>query len=314
MSQKFPIREIVRDERCQARVKPDPDISEEYANAYRAKAKMPPIEVFIVDGAPYVVDGWHRLAGAIKAEVAWITCDIVGTGTIDEAIWKALAANQTHGYRRSNADKEHAVRLALGSPIGSEQSSRTIAEHVGVSHPFVERIRTDMEAARRAEVLGQMADIVATKTGDVETVTTSPVEKRRDSAGRMQPARKPAARPVAEPEPEPVAVDYPVEDDVPLPHEPETPTVGMPPHGPELLRCAGLIAKLRVSLRTAALPNGTLQTIESELKLTEHRLRGGVPEVCPRCNGAKCNRCQNRGWVERCQADGMRAGDKVLGR
>ena len=41
MTQKFPIREIVRDERCQARVKPDPDISEEYATAYRAKAKMP---------------------------------------------------------------------------------------------------------------------------------------------------------------------------------------------------------------------------------------------------------------------------------
>ena len=77
---------------------------------------------------------------------------------------------------------------------------------------------------------------------------------------------------------------------------------------------AGLIATLRVSLRSAARPNGTWQPIESELKLTEHRLRGGVPEVCPRCNGAKCNRCQNRGWVERCQADGMRAGDKVLGR
>ena len=311
MSQKFPIREIVRDERCQARVKPDPDISDEYATAYRAKAKMPPIEVFIVDGAPYVVDGWHRLAGAIKAEVTWITCDIVGTGTIDEAIWKALAANQTHGYRRSNADKEHAVRLALGSPIGSEQSSRTIAEHVGVSHPFVERIRTDMEAARRAEVLGQVADIVATKTGDVETVTTSTVEKRRDSAGRMQPARKPAARPVAEPEPEPVAVDYPAEDDVPLPHEPAAAAPGLPPHGPELLRCAALAAKFRRDMRTAALPHGTLQRIESDLKQFEYSLRADVPETCPRCNGATCKRCGWLGWVTKSNGDSLRRADEV---
>ena len=295
MSQKFPIREIVRDERCQARVKPDPDISEEYATAYRAKAKMPPIEVFIVDGAPYVVDGWHRLAGAIKAEVTWITCDIVGTGTIDEAIWKAVAANQTHGYRRSNEDKRNAVRLALESQIGIEQSSRVIAEHLGVSDKLVSELRAEREEARR----------------QVRESAPEPV-KRTGKDGKSYTVKPKAPKP--EPAPEPVAVDYPVEDDVPLPHEPEAPTVGMPPHGPELLRCAGLIAKLRVSLRTAALPNGTLQTIESELKLTEHRLRGGVPEVCPRCNGAKCNRCQNRGWVERCQADGMRAGDKVLGR
>lgn len=310
MTQKFPIREIVLNQRCQARVEPHPDIVDEYAAAYRSKAKMPPVDVFIVDGAPHLIDGWHRISGAIKAEATWITCEIVGTGTLEEAVWKALAANQTHGIRRTNEDKRRAVRLALESPIGNEQSNRVIAEHVGVSHPFVERIRTDMEASRRAEVLGQVADIVATKTGDVETVTTSTVEKRRDSAGRMQPARKPAARPVAEPEPEPVAVDYPVEDDVPLPHEPETPTVGMPPHGPELLRCAGLIAKLRVSLRAAALPNGTLQTIESELKLTEHRLRGGVPEVCPRCHGAICGHCYSQGWVTRDRGDSLREIDK----
>ena len=301
MTQKFPIREIVRDERCQARVKPDPDISEEYANAYRAKAKMPPIEVFIVDGAPYVVDGWHRLAGAIKAEVAWITCDIVGTGTIDEAIWKAVAANQTHGYRRSNEDKRNAIKMALESQIGIEQSSRVIAEHLGVGDKLVSEMRAERDAALR----------------QVRDPAPEPV-KRTGKDGKSYTVRPRAPKADVPPkdicEPEPVAVDYPVEDDVPLPHEPETPTVGMPPHGPELLRCAGLIAKLRVSLRAAALPNGTLQTIESELKLTEHRLRGGVPEVCPRCNGAKCNRCQNRGWVERCQADGMRAGDKVLGR
>ena len=292
MSQKFPIREIVRDERCQARVKPDPDISEEYANAYRAKAKMPPIEVFIVDGAPYVVDGWHRLAGAIKAEVTWITCDIVGTGTIDEAIWKAVAANQTHGYRRSNEDKRNAVRLALESQIGIEQSSRVIAEHLGVSDKLVSELRAEREEARR----------------QVRESAPEPV-KRTGKDGKSYTVKPKAPKP--EPAPEPVAVDYPVEDDVPLPHEPEASSHGLPPHGPELLRCAALAAKFRRDMRAAALPHGTLQRIESDLKQFEYSLRADVPETCPRCNGATCKRCGWLGWVTKSNGDSLRRADEV---
>ena len=298
MTQKFPIREIVLNQRCQARVEPHPDIVDEYAAAYRSKAKMPPVDVFIVDGAPHLIDGWHRISGAIKAEATWITCEIVGTGTLEEAVWKALAANQTHGIRRTNEDKRRAVRLALESPIGNEQSNRVIAEHVGVGDQIVASVRAEFEASRRAATCVNHAPEPVKRTGkDGKSYTVKPK------------APKPEVR-ISAPEPEPVAVDYPVEDDVPLPHEPETPTVGMPPHGPELLRCAGLIAKLRVSLRTAALPNGTLQTIESELKLTEHRLRGNVPEVCPRCHGAICGHCYSQGWVTRDRGDSLREIDK----
>ncbi len=303
MTQKFPIREIATDRRCQARKEEDPAIVDEYADAYRAKAKFPPIEVFIVDGAPQLVDGWHRLAAMLKAGLTWVTCEVVGTGTIDEAVWRALGANQGHGIRRTNEDKRRAVRLALESPIGNEQSARVLAEHIGVSHELVLKVRGEWEAERRAQL----------STPD----SCEPAEpvKRIGKDGRARSAPKPRA-PKAEVqtpdscEPEPVAVDYPVEDDVPLPHEPEAPTVGMPPHGPELLRCAGLIAKLRVSLRAAALPGGTLSTIESDLKAAEHRLRGSIPEVCPRCHGAICGHCYSQGWVTRDRGDSLREIDK----
>lgn len=49
MNQKFPIREIATDRRCQARTEEDPAVVDEYAEAYRAKAKFPPIEVFDED-------------------------------------------------------------------------------------------------------------------------------------------------------------------------------------------------------------------------------------------------------------------------
>lgn len=297
MTQKFPIREIATDRRCQARKEEDPAIVDEYADAYRAKAKFPPIEVFIVDGAPQLVDGWHRLAAMVKAGMSWATCEVVGTGTIDEAIWRALGANQGHGIRRSNADKRNAIHLALTSQIGAEQSNAVIAGHLGVSKDLVGEVRTAWETSRRQ--LTESSTEPARRIG----------KDGKSYAAQKPRTPKPEVRDPA-PEPEPVAVDYPVEDDVPLPHEPEAPTVGMPPHGPELLRCAGLIAKLRVSLRTAALPNGTLQTIESELKATEHRLRGGVPEVCPRCAGAICGHCYSQGWVTRDRGDSLREIDK----
>ena len=302
MTQKFPIREIATDRRCQARKEEDPAIVDEYADAYRAKAKFPPIEVFIVDGAPQLVDGWHRLAAMLKAGLTWVTCEVVGTGTIDEAVWRALGANQGHGIRRTNEDKRRAVRLALESPIGNEQSARVLAEHIGVSHELVLKVRGEWEAERRAQL----------STPD----SCEPAEpvKRIGKDGRARSAPKPRAPKVEvaipQPEPAPVAVDYPAEDDVPLPHEPEAPAVGMPAHGPELLRCAGLIAKLRVSLRSAALPGGTLSTIESDLKAAEHRLRGNVPEVCPRCHGAICGHCYSQGWVTRDRGDSLREIDK----
>ena len=303
MTQKFPIREIVLNQRCQARVEPHPDIVDEYAAAYRSKAKMPPVDVFIVDGAPHLIDGWHRISGAIKAEATWITCEIVGTGTLEEAVWKALAANQTHGIRRTNEDKRRAVRLALESPIGNEQSARVLAEHIGVSVDLVLRIRGEWEAERRLQL----------------SVTDScePAEpvKRVGKDGRARSAPKPRA-PKAEvripaPEPEPVAVDYPVEDDVPLPHEPEASSPGLPPHGPELLRCAALAAKFRRDMRTASLPHGTLQRIESDLKQFEYSLRADVPETCPRCNGATCKRCGWLGWVTKSNGDSLRRADEV---
>lgn len=301
MTQKFPIREIATDRRCQARKEEDPAIVDEYADAYRAKAKFPPIEVFIVDGAPQLVDGWHRLAAMLKAGLTWVTCEVVGTGTIDEAVWRALGANQGHGIRRTNEDKRRAVRLALESPIGNEQSARVLAEHIGVSVDLVLRIRGEWEAERRLQL---------SVTDSCES--TEPV-KRVGKDGRARSAPKPRA-PKPEPAPEPVAVGYPVEDDVPLPHELEASSPGLPPHGPELLRCATLAAKFRRDMRTASLPHGTLQRIESDLKQFEYSLRADVPETCPRCNGATCKRCGWLGWVTKSNGDSLRRADEALGR
>ncbi len=81
---------------------------------------------------------------------------------MDEAIWLASRANLTHGVRRTNEDKRRAVEMALSSK-GASMSDRAVAEHVGVTHPLVSKVR-----------------------GEVETVTTSTERIGRD--GKVYPA------------------------------------------------------------------------------------------------------------------------------
>jgi hypothetical protein len=62
-------------------------------------------------------------------------------GTQQDAQWYSYSANQTHGLRRTNADKAKAVKAALAHPNGAKMSDGAIAEHVGVSQPFVGKHR-----------------------------------------------------------------------------------------------------------------------------------------------------------------------------
>jgi hypothetical protein len=311
-SKKYPIEELHLDERLQARASLDQSVVDEYAEAYRAKADMPPVDVYVVDGRKLVVDGWHRIAGARLAdgERAYVRAVTVGTGTIDQAIWHALAANRTHGLRRSNADKRRAVWLALESQIGAEQSSRVIAEHVGVGDDLVSKIRAEYEAERFPRFPEENA---TQATGQVPENDTCQPKRRVGRDGKSYPVKPKAPKTRVIPEPEDVGHEYPVESDEPLPHEPELADLPqgdkspMPSYGPELERVATAIGRLRVECRRATLPNSILQSVESGLKSVESALRFAVPETCPRCSGAKCLHCRQRGWVEKSEGDGLRA-------
>jgi hypothetical protein len=59
-----------------------------------------------------------------------------------DAEWYALSTNQKHGLRRTREDKRKAVSRAL--EIDPDRSDREIARHLGVSHPFVARLRRNL--------------------------------------------------------------------------------------------------------------------------------------------------------------------------
>lgn len=154
-TKKIPILLIRQDSSMQPRARLDEEAIADYAAAYKAGAKLPPLEVYWINRVRpviyHVTDGWHRLAALRRCGAKEAAC-VIHNGTIAEAQWAALAANQAHGLRRTTADKERAVRAALRHPMTVKRrlSDRRIAEHVGVDPKTVAKYRAEMQ--RGAEI------------------------------------------------------------------------------------------------------------------------------------------------------------------
>lgn len=140
-TQEIPIEKAILDPKLQPRNELNSDAIRQYADDMRAGDIFPPIEVVNVNGKHYVTSGWHRVLAARGAQKRTILAYITD-GTLDDAMWKSCAANIEHdksGSRRTNADKQKAVKMALrlerfqnGGLNYSE-----IARHVGVSKQTV---------------------------------------------------------------------------------------------------------------------------------------------------------------------------------
>lgn len=108
---------------------------------------FPPLIVFY-DGQDYWLgDGFHRHAAAGKAfnEDCSIPCDI-RSGTRRDAVLYAAGANADHGLRRTNADKQRAIKTLLDDTEWSSWSNREIARRCKVDEKTVRMMRDAMGA------------------------------------------------------------------------------------------------------------------------------------------------------------------------
>jgi hypothetical protein len=136
---KIKIAELVLDSGTQIRTGLDPETIKEYATAYRAKQKMPPVTAFSSNGSPNILaDGFHRVAGAAEAGLLEIDVELKKGDRI-AAIRHALGANAKHGLKRSREDKINAVRVA--SHEFPELSNQDICKLVDVCDDFVREHR-----------------------------------------------------------------------------------------------------------------------------------------------------------------------------
>jgi hypothetical protein len=130
----------------QNRAETNDDLVREYAEMMQSGIKFDAAQGIQDDsGQTFIWDGWHR-GQAAKIAGTPLRID-VRSGSKQEAEWLALSANQKHGLRRPQVDKQHVIRAALLHPYGVRLSNREIARHCGVSDKTVGKIRCELEAS-----------------------------------------------------------------------------------------------------------------------------------------------------------------------
>jgi hypothetical protein len=174
----------------QPRVKIDQAVCKDYGEQMKAGDAFPPIDIFF-DGKDYwLADGFHRLQAYVMAVPGEaIECNVF-KGTLQDAQWHSFSVNKAHGIRRTPNDKERAVRTALAHPKGVELSDGAIAAHVGVSQPFVSKIR------RKMAVTQNRFESTARSGRDGRTIDTAKIGKggRKKKRPNDKPSPSMAAR------------------------------------------------------------------------------------------------------------------------
>lgn len=247
---------------------------DDYSDAMWEGVKFPPVVVFY-DGTDYwLADGFHRRDAAFAAGFTEIECD-VHQGTLQNAQWYSFAANKTNGLRRTNNDKERAVKAALTHPNATGLRDRKIAEHVGVSHEYVRQMRLPLSTVDSQKRMGR----------DGRTINTANIGK---SKPKPAPIQKPAP-PLVDPSPVvPAAPTTPMEP-APDPSTVLDPAMVMADPGRYTVSQRSIVSALLVPRIKAELDVRRHNIVDARLKPKEHdplladlpdeALKGAVEDV-----------------------------------
>jgi hypothetical protein len=189
MIKTIPLSEICLDERTQSRCEIDEDLVSDYRIAIEEGAQFPPLVVFYDGKNYYLADGYHRYYAEESIGTKEVSAEVY-TGQLRDAILYSVGANETHGKRRTLADKRKSVQTMLGDHEWSKMSDRAIADACRVSHPFVAKMR------ERGNVTTPEADIQGVDEHEPATgpLFGEPAEKEASTSSKpRQPKDKAAA-------------------------------------------------------------------------------------------------------------------------
>jgi ParB-like chromosome segregation protein Spo0J len=165
------IDNIRTDGGTQARAGANPAVVADYAEAMRNGAVFPPVVVFH-DGTTYwLADGFHRVAAAKEAGKGELDAEVRQGGQRDALLF-AAGANATHGLRRTNDDKRHAVAVLLADEEWGRWCDGEIARRCAVTDRFVAKVR------RRLSPNGSEKERKVTRGGKTFTMNTARIGTR----------------------------------------------------------------------------------------------------------------------------------------
>jgi hypothetical protein len=146
-----------------------------------------PLPVLFWDGENFFPgDGHHRITAAGQAAIESLFAEI-REGTLRDAIFYSCQANRFHGLQRTREDKRNQVTTLLKDEEWQGMSNRAIAEHCGVSAPFVGNIRKELVEQGAVNAYSERTDKRGRKL-KTENIGTKPKEQEpeQDSSDRRQ--------------------------------------------------------------------------------------------------------------------------------
>ncbi len=133
--------QIALDHRLQARELKSVAVKD-YAAVERRGEDLPPVLVVRDrDDNLWLADGHHRFAAKQESQGAADLAVEIIEGTFDDALWLSWGANRNHGLRLTAKDKRRAILAAVQHSRWSQESDRTIAQHIGCDHKTVGKMR-----------------------------------------------------------------------------------------------------------------------------------------------------------------------------
>ena len=283
----LPLDVIRLDGGTQPRDRIDPALVAEYAERMAVDDVFPPITVWYDGTAYWPSDGFHRIKAAETAGQKSVAAEI-HEGTQDDARWASLAANQTHGLRRTNEDKVRAVKLALAAR--PDLSDRAIGEHVGVDHKMVGRYRAGKAAT------GEMPQ---------STVRTGLDGRKTDTAKIGRKAAAPA--PDTEPDPDAIPIGKPAA--APVVKDQLGQVLGGNvanafARRQEIQDLMTAVSRIKTSVLDAKEKDDPLfadivaSQFQADAMNLHRQLRATLPyAACPYCRQTGCKVCFGRGYV-----------------
>lgn len=290
----------------QTRAALNEDTVVDYAEAMERGDKFPAVTVF-TDGADYyLADGFHRVEALRRIGKKSVMAELQN-GEYKDALLYALKANSTHGLRRTNADKRHALEMAWNARehlFGGEPSNALLADTCGVTRQWVIKWLQE-QGVNRLHPATPTAPAMPTRPVRPITAENGGAQAENGTfAAPQMPVRR-------------VGRDgktYTVQS---MPTRPVKPAHVVPTdrYGTEipvgmngafddgqLSEIASLISRARVALRNgidAGAPSFAAVRQEALVQLNNAYsfvTSAKAHCVCRMCQGNGCKACHNRGW------------------
>jgi hypothetical protein len=186
-NERLKLKELKATVKTQTREEINQDVLADYkAHAKAAKDKgadpsFPPLVAFRdIQGDVWLADGFTRRQALLATGFEEYAVE-VHEGDKRDAIKYGFKANQEHGARLTNADKQHNLKLALEDPEWAELSGSALAELVGVSEAFV----------RKNRPVAKKPDTVTSKSG--KKMKAGNIGKKTGATKKKKEPKKKAA-------------------------------------------------------------------------------------------------------------------------